>query len=155
MSNRPRRIRCAIAKSSRRRAMPDRFGMTRSSLTCGLPAITGAADGSTTYAMCASGNRRRSARRIGVVNATSPIRRSRTRRIRGASGFDRGLVNEHHRDVVPDGIHAFALIALERGAIVDEFYRGLAVRTGQDFEQFGVNRHATSIRVLAGGSDAV
>ena len=42
-------------------------------------------------------------------------------------------------------VHAFALIALEGGAIVDEFYSGLAVWTGQDFEQFGVNRHASSV----------
>src|SRR4029450_12774871 len=95
--------------------------------------------------MWASGKRRRSARRIGVVNATSPIRRRRTRRIRGASGLDCGLVNEHHRDVVPDGVDAFALLALEGRAIVNEFYRGLAVRTGQDFKQFGVNRHASSV----------
>src|SRR5688572_15083108 len=77
---------------------------------------------------------------------------SKARRRRGGevgreefwSGLYRRLVDQHHRNVVPDGVHAFALVALEGGAVVDEFYRGLAVGTGQDFQQFGVDGHRSS-----------
>ena len=56
-------------------------------------------------------------------------------------GFYGRLIDEHHRDIVLDGIHAVTLLAFEGGAVLDECDRRLAVGTGQDFEQLGVDRH--------------
>src|SRR5258708_1517650 len=104
----------------------------------------------------------------GVVKTTSPIWRSRTRRIfnlRSTTSaiedwidyrrsrmsdsailrFDRCLVDEHDRDVVLDGIHTLAHAAFERGVVLDQRDGGLAVRTRQDLEQFGVYRHGGNI----------
>ena len=88
----------------------------------GLPATTGAAARFDQIRRArASGNRRRSARTTGVVNTTSPIRRRRTSRIlNAASVLDRRLVDQHHRDVVLDRIHAVARVALQAGAVLDE-----------------------------------
>src|SRR5688572_5446828 len=77
---------------------------------------------------------------------------SRARRRRGGevaregfwSGLYRRLVDQHHRNIVPDGVHALALVALQGGVIVDELYRRFAVGTGQDFQQFGVDGHHSS-----------
>src|SRR4029079_13892670 len=48
--------------------------------------------------------------------------------------FDRGLVYQHHRDVVLDWIDAVTLLAFERRAVVHQLDRRLAVGTGEDFE---------------------
>src|SRR5947208_13189012 len=62
----------------------------------------------------------------GVVRAQSPRERSRmmdTLLFRGRLSstlatllFDLGLVHQHHRDIVADGVHAVALDALEPAA---------------------------------------
>lgn len=57
------------------------------------------------------------------------------------SGFNRRFVNQHHWDVVLDGIDAAAGVALETGAAVDQRDGRLAVRARENFEQFRVNRH--------------
>ena len=44
------------------------------------------------------------------------------------SGFEGGFVKKHHRDVVPDGIDAATLPALQAGLVVDELDRRLAGR---------------------------
>jgi hypothetical protein len=55
--------------------------------------------------------------------------------------LDGRLVNQHHRDVVLDGVDAMTLIALETGAVMHQFDRRFAMGTGEDFEQFGVDWH--------------
>ena len=59
--------------------------------------------------------------------------------------FYRRLVNQHHRDIVLDGIHTMALVALERRAVFDQFDRGLAVGAREDFEEFGIDGHPENI----------
>src|SRR5262245_65236437 len=83
----------------------------------------------------------------GVVSTTSPIRRSRTNKMRDASVvLDRGFVNEHYRNVVFDGVDALACGALERRAILDERDRRFAVGAGENLEQLGVHGHARKDR---------
>jgi hypothetical protein len=64
---------------------------------------------------------------------------------REGSRFDRGLVDQHHRDVVLDGIYAVTLVAFQSGAVLDELNGGLAGRAREDLEKFGVNRHGRMI----------
>ena len=126
---------------------------------CARPAA--AAAGSTTYARCASGYARLSARITGVVNITSPISRSLSNRIftrpdfwrheysgptRVSSRFDRGLVDEHDRNVVLDGIHAVALRALERGAILHQIDLRLALRARKNLEQLWIDHRVPIAR---------
>src|SRR5690349_14122455 len=99
--------------------------------------------------MRASGNRCRSARTAGVVKMTTPIWRRRTRRIRenwrAGSLFNFCFVDEHDRDVVLDRIDAFAGRTLERGSVLDERHRRLAIRAGENLEQFGIDGHGPTI----------
>ena len=55
--------------------------------------------------------------------------------------LDGGLDDQHDRDVVFDWIHALALVALQRGAVLDELHLGLAVGAGQNLEQFRIDGH--------------
>src|SRR5262249_37715420 len=114
---------------------------------CGLCCTTGAAWGSTTYEMCASGKRSRSARMAGVVNTTSPISRRRTSRMRN-SFFDGCFVEEHDRNVVLDRVHTFARCTLQRCAVLHEHDRRFAVGTRKNLEQLRIDRHARTIEHL-------
>jgi exonuclease VII large subunit len=58
-----------------------------------------------------------------------------------ASVFDRGLVDEHHRDVIPDRVDTVALVASEACAVVHGLHGRLAGRAHQDLEQSGINGH--------------
>ena len=49
-------------------------------------------------------------------------------------GLDRGFVDQHHRDVILDRVHAMTLLALQSGVVVHEDDRRLAVRAREDFE---------------------
>ena len=60
-------------------------------------------------------------------------------------GFHRRFIDQHHRNVVLDGVDAVAGGALQRRAVLDERDGGLAVRTGKNFEQFRVDSHARTI----------
>src|SRR5512145_3314081 len=139
-SKRAARSRRASRQSSSSRRTPRVLGTTITSSRCGLPMTTLAASRSTRYVRRASGKVRFSLRNSGVVNTTSPMRRRRITRM-FTSRFDRGLVQQHDRNVVLDRIHALALAALERAAVLHEIDLGLAVRAGQDLEQFGVYGH--------------
>src|SRR6186713_1555842 len=78
----------------------------------------------------------------GVVKTTSPISRRRTRRIfKLASAFDRGLVDQHHRDVVLDRIDPAALFALQAGAVLDDMHGRFALRTHENLEECRINSH--------------
>src|SRR5688572_24252581 len=112
---------------------------------CRLRRTIGAAAGSTRYVSRARGYARRSAPINGVVNTTSPIRRSRISRMR--SGLDGGLVNQHHGNIVFDRIDAPALRALEGGAPLDQLDLRFAVGARQDLEQLRIN-HETAPRGL-------
>jgi hypothetical protein len=59
-------------------------------------------------------------------------------------GFDSGLVNQHHRDVILDGIDAMTLLALEAGAVIHQLHWRLTVGAGQDFQEFGIDGHGVS-----------
>ena len=61
------------------------------------------------------------------------------------SRFDGGLVDQHHRDIVLDGVDAMAGAALQRRAILHERDGRFAVRTGKNFKQFRVDGHAGTI----------
>src|SRR5918993_5461738 len=101
--------------------------------------------------MRASGKWRRSARMAGVVNTTSPTSRRRMIRIfigwRGvvrsprALGLDGGLVDQHHRDVVLDRIHAMTLRAFQPGVLVDERQGLVTLRADEQLQQRGIDCH--------------
>jgi hypothetical protein len=57
------------------------------------------------------------------------------------SRLDGSLVEEHDRDVVLDREDALAGVALERRAPLDELDLRLAVRAGEDIEQFLIYSH--------------
>ena len=89
---------------------------------------------------------------VADLRAAEPAGSDELRRLRSAITqsrnsviLDRRFVDQHHRDVVLDGIDALARGALERGAVLDERDRRLAVRTGENFEQFRVDGHAGNI----------
>jgi hypothetical protein len=63
--------------------------------------------------------------------------------------FYRRLVNQHDGDIVLDGIHTVALIALECGAVFHQFDRSLTVGARENFEEFGIDRHGASAGVQA------
>jgi hypothetical protein len=65
--------------------------------------------------------------------------------------LDRRLVDQHHRDVVFDGIDAAALVALKRGPVIHELNGRLARGADENFEELGIDRHRVTIR-QAGGS---
>src|SRR4051812_34530166 len=95
----------------------------------------------------ASGYARRSAPMSGVVNTTSPIKRSRRRRIVNLR-FDGRLVNQHDGDVVLDGIDTPALRTLERRSPLDEFDLRLAIGARQDLEQFRIDHESVPQALL-------
>ena len=110
---------------------------------------------------CARRDTPAAARRMtGVVNTTSPIRRSRSSRIftrwlvkMAMLELDRGFVDEHDRDVVLDRIDALALRALERRAVLHEIDLRLAVRARQNLEQLRIDASAvpTSLGLWSAG----
>src|SRR4030095_13242555 len=63
--------------------------------------------------------------------------RDRDERLR----FDRRLVDEHHRYVIFDRVYAVTLFTFERCVVLHELDRRLAIRAGQNLEQFGIDRH--------------
>src|SRR3954469_7732646 len=135
-----------MRQSSRMRPMPFVSGTAMTSSMSGLVATTGAAACSTRYVRRASGKRRRSARMAGVVKTTSPIIRSRMSRmfIAPELRLDGRLVQQHHGDVVLDGVDALAALTLEGGSILHGRHRCLALRTRQDGQQLRVDGHGTS-----------
>src|SRR3954463_15891870 len=79
----------------------------------------------------------------GVVNTTSPISRRRTSRIRcGSVGLDGCFVDEHDRNVIFNRADALAGRALECGAVLHVCSRRFTVRTRENLQQLGVDRHA-------------
>jgi hypothetical protein len=56
--------------------------------------------------------------------------------------LDGRFVDQHHRDIVADRVHASARRALQARAVVDYGDRRLAFRTGQNSQQLRVERHA-------------
>jgi len=64
-----------------------------------------------------------------------------SRRLFIGSFFDGGLVDEHYRNVVADGINALALDAFECAAVGFELYVSLARRTSEYFQKFLINCH--------------
>jgi hypothetical protein len=48
-------------------------------------------------------------------------------------GLDGCLVNQHHRNVIADGIHALTLDALEPTSILFKYYLGLANGADENF----------------------
>jgi hypothetical protein len=64
---------------------------------------------------------------------------------RESSGFNRGFINQHDRNVVLDRVNPVAGHAFEGGAVLDERHRRFAGRTGENFEQFRVDSHAGNI----------
>jgi tetratricopeptide (TPR) repeat protein len=51
------------------------------------------------------------------------------------------FIDEHDGNIVLDGIHPATGLALEAGTVPDELYRCLAVRAGENFEEFGIDGH--------------
>src|SRR5215217_6376916 len=64
-----------------------------------------------------------------------------SRRLFIGSFFDGGLVDEHYRDVVADGIDAFTLDAFQCVPIGVQFNLRLASRTREYFQEFLTNCH--------------
>ena len=64
---------------------------------------------------------------------------------RPASGFDGGFVEQHHRNIVFHRKDAVAGAALQRCAVLDEGDGCLAIRTGENFQQFWVDGHLRTI----------
>ena len=109
----------------------------------------------------------------GVVRTTSPMRRSRTNRIRESwvfnspihqltnspthqftnslivvgelVGFDDGFVDEHYRNVVFDRVHALACSAFQGRTVLDERDGGFAIRTRENLEQLRIDGHVGNI----------
>ena len=77
----------------------------------------------------------------GVVNTTSPIKRSRTSKMFKNLFLYGRLVDEHHGNVVLDRIHTMTGIAFQTRAIVHENDGCLAAGTRQNLEQFSVDGH--------------
>src|SRR3954462_12260555 len=57
-------------------------------------------------------------------------------------GLDGRFVDEHDRDVIFNRIDALAGRALQRGAVLHDGDRRFTVRTGENLQQLGVDRHA-------------
>ena len=68
-----------------------------------------------------------------------------SRRLFIGSFFDGGLVDEHYRNVVADGIDAFALDAFQRVPIRLEFNLRLASRTREYFQEFLTDCHGLDL----------
>ena len=56
-------------------------------------------------------------------------------------GLDRGLIDQHDRDIIPDRIEAMTLQAAQAAAIGFEFQISPAGGTNEDLEQFRTDRH--------------
>src|SRR6267378_3675199 len=61
------------------------------------------------------------------------------------SRLNRGLVDEHHRNVIFDRIDALAGLTLERRAVFDQLHWCFAVGARENLEQFGIHGHAGNI----------
>src|SRR5829696_3087436 len=64
-----------------------------------------------------------------------------SRRLFIGSFFDGGLIDEHYRDIVADGIDALTLDAFQSVPIWLQFYLRLASRTREYFQKFLTNCH--------------
>ncbi len=69
--------------------------------------------------------------------------------------LDRGLIDQHDRDIVLDRIDAVALGALQTLGILSVLERLLAGRADQDFEQFFGNHDLRIVRQLRSADSAV
>jgi tetratricopeptide (TPR) repeat protein len=58
------------------------------------------------------------------------------------SRFDSRLVQQHDGNIILDPVDALALRTLERRPVLDEVHLRLALRAGEYFQQFRVDRHA-------------
>src|SRR4030095_5872413 len=65
--------------------------------------------------------------------------------------FDRGLVDEHYRDIVADGINTLAFDALQRISIGLELDLRLASRTREYLQEFLTNCHGLTFPRHAAG----
>ena len=66
--------------------------------------------------------------------------------------FDRGLVDEHYRDVVADRVNPFTFDAFQRVSIRLQFDLRFAGRTREYLQEFLTNCHwLTFLRHAAGG----
>ena len=171
------RSRRASRKIAARRASPAASAPRSPRPGADCRATTGAAAGSTRYARRAAGNARFNARGSGVVNTTSPMSRSRiSRMFNWFPGFpgprsrftpQRRRPNRTERgscySIVASSISMTGMSslmgytrlhcgALQRSAVLDELDLRLAVRAGQDFEQFRIDGHRVFLRSLGRSS---
>src|SRR5215213_4962723 len=75
-----------------------------------------------------------------------------SRRLFIGSFFDGGLVDEHYRDVVTDGINALAIDAYQRVPIRLQFNLRLASRTRENFQEFLIDCHGLTFLSCACGN---
>jgi hypothetical protein len=61
-----------------------------------------------------------------------------------SSIFDGGFFDEHHRDIVANGINAFARDAFQRVAVRLELDLGFASGTSKNFQEFLTNCHGVT-----------
>lgn len=87
----------------------------------------------------------------------SPIRRRRMRRtFRGEPGlifggsfrFNRGLVDQHDRNVVLDTVDTVAAEALQAFPVRGQSHLVLAERAGENFEELGIKCHGGLLNVV-------
>jgi hypothetical protein len=64
------------------------------------------------------------------------------------SGFDRRLIDQHHRNVILDGIHTVTRVALERRPVFDQLYRRFARWTGKNLKKLRSDGHTENITLL-------
>ncbi len=81
-----------------------------------------------------------------------PVRRQADSSLHRVSSlfFDSGLVHQHHRDIVPDWIHAPAFHAFQAASIRFQVQSGLAHRADQDFQQFFADGHREYYSLASG-----
>src|SRR5512136_706474 len=126
----------------RRPASERRLSKTKTSSTPGRRRATASPRGEATRATSHDGQRAFSARTAGPRNTVSPRKAGWTRRKRtGRSGKRSGLLDEHHRDAVPDLVDEPAARAVDLVAILVELEVPLAPRAGEDLLQLGRERH--------------
>jgi hypothetical protein len=65
--------------------------------------------------------------------------------------FDLGFVDQHHRYVIPDGIHAMTLNTLQSALIRLHLNSGLADWANQDFQQILIDGHNELLSLASGG----
>jgi hypothetical protein len=86
--------------------------------------------------------------------ATRPPRGKASRTLPTGLFFDLGFVDQHHRYVIPDGIHAMTLNTLQSALIRLHLDGGLADGANQDFQQILVDGHSELLSLASGGSGA-